>query len=176
MMDKITPLSAPPGHSLTGNPGQWPWERPPEFADPNEVIDTIIGRLENGNGKEDLTKMMLAGITVEELVDQISLKGFMNGAFSADVAELIKPAMAVYMIGLADDAGFSAKLFVRNPEEDEELSDDTFFNIMRERNPQMHSDMIEEMNRQKRMNVQRASRVPEEQPARQPSFLNALEN
>ena len=65
--DKITPLAAPPGHSLTGEPGRWPWERR-RFVDPNQAIDYIIERLETGGGKEDLAKMMLAGVTVEELV------------------------------------------------------------------------------------------------------------
>ena len=177
MIDKITPIAAPPGHSLTGVPGRWPWERPPEFANPDDVIDNIIDKFESGGGKEDLAKMMLAGITVEELVNQISFKGFMNGKFSPDVAELIKPAMAVYLMGLADDAGFEPNLFVNDPEMTRDQLDDlTFFKIMRQRNPQLHADMIEEMNREKRMNIERASAPAREEPETPPSFLNAPEN
>lgn len=169
-MDKITPLAAPPGHSLTGVPGKWPWERPPEFSNPDDVIDNIIEKFENGGGKDDLAKMMLAGVTVEELVNQISFKGFMNGKFSPDVAELIKPAMAIYLMGLADDAGFEPQLFVNDPEQSaDQISDEAFFNIMKQRNPQLHADMIEEMNRSKRMPSD-SPRTPQQQQP-EPSFM-----
>ena len=39
MLDKIKALSAPPGHSLTGQPGKWAWEQPPRFANTNDAID-----------------------------------------------------------------------------------------------------------------------------------------
>ena len=46
-LDKITPLAAPPGHSLTGTPNQWPWERPSQISNPNDAIDYIVEKLES---------------------------------------------------------------------------------------------------------------------------------
>lgn len=170
-MDKITPLAAPPGHSLTGEPGRWPWEQPPRYTDPNEVIDHVVNRLESSGDKDDLIKMMLAGVTVEELVSQISFKGFMAGAFTPDVAELIKPALAIYLVGAAEEAGVDAELFLNKPEDKEsDLTDRRLFEIMKQRNPILYADMIEEMNKTQRMGSRPQAT---EQPPVQPSFLNS---
>lgn len=172
MLDKITPLAAPPGHSLTGTPGRWPWERPPQLVNPDDAIDFIISKFETGGGEEDLAKMMLAGITVEEIVSQIAFKGFMAGTFTPDVAELIKPALAVYLVGLADDAGFEPVLFNKEPElQREQMEDATFFQIMRQRNPQLYRDMVEEINREQRMS-QTAPREQAEEQEPSESFLS----
>ena len=118
--------------------------------------------------------MMLAGVTVEELVSQVSFKGFMNGKFSPDVAELIKPAMAIYMMGVAEDAGFEAKLFVQDPEQSRnQIEDATFFSIMKERNPRLYTDMVEQINSQERMAVE-VPRQAEQEPANE-SFLTVGE-
>ena len=92
MMDKLSALAAPPGNSLTDAPGKWPWERPARFSNPDDAIDFATDSIASGPAREDMLKMMMAGITVEELVDQISFKGFIAGAFTPDVAELIKRA------------------------------------------------------------------------------------
>ena len=106
MMEKITALAVPPGNSLTDEPGKWPWEQPPRFTDPDDVIDYTIETISNGPAREDMLKMMLAGITVEELVNQITFKGFVAGAFSPDVAELIKPGLAIFLSDMALQEGF----------------------------------------------------------------------
>ena len=89
MQDMISALAVPPGNSLTDAPGKWPWEKPARFADPNDAIDFITDDIANGTTQNDMLRLMMAGITVEELVEQISFKGFMAGAISPDVAELI---------------------------------------------------------------------------------------
>ena len=148
--DKVTPLAAPPGHSLTNEPGRWPWDRPSQFANPNDAIDFIVAKLDEPQSKDGLLKVMLAGITVEELVSQIAFKGFVQGTFNPDVAELIKPALAIYLLGIADENDIDAKLFVTE-EEEEQVTDETFFNILQQRNPVMYRAMNEEINRRKRM-------------------------
>jgi hypothetical protein len=150
--DKITPLAAPPGHSLTDEPGRWPWERPPVYADPDDAIDYITQKLQDDNTREDLLKMMLAGITVEELVNQVSFKGFMGGYYNPDVAELIKPAIGVFLFSMALEEGFEPVMF-REPPEEGQVDDVGFFRIMKQRNPEMYLKMNEEINRQQRMQV-----------------------
>ena len=169
-LDEITPLAAPPGHSLTGTPGQWPWERPPQFSNPDDAIDYIVERLESGGGAEDMVKLMIAGVSVEELAAQISFKGFMAGTFNPDVAELIKPAMAVYLMGIAEENGVEPQLFMQDPEERRtKVEDETLFRIMRQRNPELYADMVEQINE----NVRMADRSKEPQPQEPvtPSFL-----
>jgi|TARA_B100000085_G_C18444097_1_gene472069 hypothetical protein len=171
-LDKVTPLAAPPGHSLTGTPGQWPWERPPLLSDPNDAVDYVIERLETGGGDEDMVKLMLAGVTIQELVSQISFKGFMAGTFNPDVAELIKPAMAVYLMGLAEENGVEPELFVVEPEKERENVDDqTLFRIMKQRNPSLYAGMIESMNEDLRMSREKKTAPPP--PPAEPSFLSS---
>ena len=171
-LDKLTPLAAPPGHSLTGTPGQWPWERPPLLSDPNDAVDYVIERLETGGGDEDMVKLMLAGVTIQELVSQISFKGFMTGTFNPDVAELIKPAMAVYLMGLAEENGVEPELFVVEPEsERENVDDQTLFRIMKQRNPSLYAGMIESMNEDLRMSREKKTAPPP--PPAEPSFLSS---
>lgn len=146
MLDKIKAMSAPPGHSLTGEPGKWAWEQPPRFSDPNDAIDFITDKLDEAVPQEDMLKMMTAGITIEEIVNQISFKGFMQGAFNPDVAELIKPALAMYLMKLSLDNGFSPRLFIQE-EPEPEVSDQRFFSIMKERNPELFNAMNEQINR-----------------------------
>lgn len=153
-LDKINALSGPPGHSLTDSPKKWSWEQPAMYSDPNEAIDHIVSGLENKSTQNDMIKMMFAGISVEELVTQISFKGFMEGAFTPDVAELIKPSIAIYLLGMAEDEGFVPKMYSKqsdNPEQDDEVTDDTMFSIMQERNPEMFAAMLEQENEEKRM-------------------------
>ena len=155
MFDKIKAMSAPPGHSLTGEPGKWAWEQPPRFSDPNDAIDFITDKLDERISQEDMLKMMTAGITIEEIVNQISFKGFMQGQFNPDVAELIKPALAMFLMKLSIDNGFTPRLFI-DEDPQPEVSDDRFFSIMKERNPELFNTMNEAINKGVRLEEQAA--------------------
>lgn len=155
MFDKIKAMSAPPGHSLTGEPGKWAWEQPPRFSDPNDAIDFITDKLDERIPQEDMLKMMTAGITIEEIVNQISFKGFMQGQFNPDVAELIKPALAMFLMKLSIDNGFTPRLFI-DEDPQPEVSDDRFFSIMKERNPELFNAMNEAINKGVRLEEQAA--------------------
>ena len=172
-IDKLTPLAAPPGHSLTGPRGKWPWERPPRFSNPDDAIDFVLDKLDNPKSEDSLVKLMLAGITVEEIVAQVAFKGFTEGTFNPDVAELIKPAIGVYLMGLADKNGLQPQLFVEE-ESEEEVDDITFYKILKQRNPKLFDAMNEEVNRSQRMQEQEALRgaSPAPTPEIPPSFLD----
>ena len=150
-LDKIQALSAPPGHSFTQEPGKWAWEQPPRFSDPDDAIDFIVDKLKEGEGENDMLKLMAAGITVEELVAQVSFKGFMQGAFTPDVAELIKPAIATYFMKLGVDNGFTPTLFLPKESDGGQVDDVNFFKILKERNPEVFRDMNERLNKAARM-------------------------
>tara|TARA_R100001230_G_C5653581_1_gene158510 strand:- start:116 stop:646 length:531 start_codon:yes stop_codon:yes gene_type:complete len=173
--DKITAMAAPAGHSLTNAPGQWAWDSPPQIADPNDAIDFVIDKLEDQQTHESMMKMLLAGITIEELVSQISFKGFMQGFFNPDVAELIKPAIAIYLYDQADKNGIEPQVYMdRNPE-GEELDDVSFFKILKDRNPKLYSGMLEQIKEDHRMEEQRAVSSVEKDAQLDNSFIRAGE-
>jgi len=106
----------PPGWSLTQPKGKWAWESPPQHTDVDETVDMIIDKLEDPKVSDRYVKLMIAGVSVEEIVDSIALAGFTEGQFNPDVAELVKAPLAIYLMKLADDYDIPFKLF-GNPEE-----------------------------------------------------------
>jgi hypothetical protein len=108
----------------------------------------------------------------------------MKGFYTPDVAELIKPSIAIYLYREALEEGFEPRLMV-DPDEEEgvmkgDVDDESFFTIMQERNPELFKAMNEMINYQERMEVdtiaesKRASRNQKETMvpnAAQESFL-----
>ena len=172
--DKITAIGAPPGNSLTDEPGRWPWEQPPVYSNPDDAVDYVVDQLDNEKSRDGVLKLLMAGITVEELVNQISFKGFMNGYYTPDVAELIKPAVGLYIYHLALEEGIEPEMF-NEKDEEEQVSDEAFFRIMKVRNPEMFEAMNEELNRQTRLQGYKESLRKEmderQQTVAQTSFL-----
>ena len=169
--DKITAMAAPPGHSLTDTPGKWAWEKPPQFANPDDALDFVLDKLEDPPARKDMLRMMVAGISIQELVSQIAFKGFMQGFYSPDVAELIKPSIGVYLYKEALEEGFEPRMMSDDKEEEGiregEVDDVSFFKIMKERNPELFEAMNEELNRQERMEIEgleQDERTPVEMP------------
>ena len=176
-LDKLTPLAAPPGTGLTDEPGRWAWERPPVYADPNDAIDYLEDKLSDEDTQESLMKMLLAGISVEELVNQVSFKGFMAGFYNPDVAELIKPAVGLLLYDMALENNINPTFFADEEEDPEELDDAGFFRILKQRNPTLFMQMNEEINRQKRMQDEEITTPKASDPVEQSeSFLDVEEN
>ena len=97
-------------------------------------------------------KLLVACISIEEVVNQIAFKGFMTGTYTPDVAELIKPAVAMYLVHEADKLGFEAKMFSEEPPE-EDIDDNSLFEIMKRRNPSLYMKMVEKQNEENRLQV-----------------------
>ena len=74
--------SAPPGIGMTQPKGQWQWEQPPLITDPNQAIDATIDQFEPA--KENLVKLMVAGVSVEEIVNTTVFNAFTEGKYSPD--------------------------------------------------------------------------------------------
>jgi hypothetical protein len=177
MMDKITALAVPPGNSLTDPPGKWKWEQPPQFPNPDDAIDHALEMMSNGPARDDMLKLMLAGITVEEIVEQLAFKGFMAGAVTPDVAELMKPALGIALVDMALQAGFEPQMFVDPQVSEGEVEDATFFNIAKDRNPELYKAMNEKINEDTRMAAEEKAsvRVVYPQAEAPASFLNVPE-
>ena len=137
---------APPGWSLTNSMKQWPWEQPPEFTDPDEVVDMILDRIEVPETKDRLLKLMLAGLSIEEVVSAVALGGFTEGKFNPDIAELIKAPIAIYLMKIADDHAIPFTLFADTEtyrEEQEGLPMITILRLMKNKNPELHDFLTE---------------------------------
>tara|TARA_A100000172_G_scaffold6189_3_gene3557 strand:- start:4127 stop:4708 length:582 start_codon:yes stop_codon:yes gene_type:complete len=129
----------PPGHSLTDAPDQWAWDKQPRMSDPDKVVDFVIDKIDNNaNTKEHFLRLMAGGTTVEEIVNTVALGGFTAGEFNPDVAEIIKPPLAVYFIGLAIENKVPVVAFNKEAIKEEKvmMSKRNTFDMMKERNPE----------------------------------------
>ena len=83
----INPFNAPiPGQGLTDEPGNYPWEHPPQFPEIEDAADFIYERLSNPKQLKRLLTMMRIGVPIEALVKVITFSGFLEGKFTVDVA------------------------------------------------------------------------------------------
>ena len=165
---EIDPFNHPtPGQSLTQEAGR-PFEGPAETNDPEQVIAKIIAFFENPEEKDILISTLISGMPVEAIVQTFALGGVAEGKFSADVAELIKPAVGVYLMKVAADNDIAPELVVPKPKES--VDESTFFEILKERNPQLYSTMLEAMNEQERMGT--VSLEQPQQNVEPQNFLN----
>ena len=111
LLDENNIFDAPvPGQSLTDTPKQWQWENPPEMTDPIEVYESIKESMNRPVARETIEKLLYVGVSVETIVNGLSLKGFSDGKFSPDVAELIKIPLAFQVTAIADRAGITPNI------------------------------------------------------------------
>ena len=147
-LDKLDPFNAPvPGFALTQPKGKFAWDKPSRFTNPDEAIGYVLDKLEQPKTEERFARLMLSGASVESIVNTISFAGFSEGNWTPDVAEIIKPAIAVYLIKIALDKGIPVKTFDReNPEElNNEMSDVEMMKVMQEGNPKTYQAIKEQM-------------------------------
>ena len=92
---EYSPFDTPiPGQSLTDEPGNYPWEHPPQFTDVQEVMDNLYDSLTTPKNAQQLIAMLDAGVPVEAIVRVITFAGFMEGKFNPDVGfTIIEPLM-----------------------------------------------------------------------------------
>ena len=165
--DPILAGSAPPGIGMTQDKGKWQWEQPPLISDPDQAVDSVIEQFELA--KENIIKLMVAGISIEEIVSTTVFNGFMEGKFNPDIAELIKPALSLYLMKLADDVDAPFKLYAED-QPTNEIDDEELFQVMQQRNPKMFNKMLENANKTIRMGKDRPQQQPQIQQAPQ-NFL-----
>ena len=89
------PFDTPvPGQSLTDEPGNYPWEHPPQYVTTDGAADHLWNRMSEPEFAEQIIAMLDAGVPVEAIARTILFGGFLNGKFSPDVAFIIaEPVM-----------------------------------------------------------------------------------
>tara|TARA_R100000951_G_scaffold34963_1_gene29643 strand:+ start:34 stop:639 length:606 start_codon:yes stop_codon:yes gene_type:complete len=119
---EVDPLGSPiPGQSLTDEPGRATIEQPPKDNDPEVVIADIKKFVSQPKVSEELIGQMASGFPVETLVNMFVKGGVAQGKFSVDVAEIIKPALAVMFMVMALDEGVSVIPFSDEPMQEEDV-------------------------------------------------------
>lgn len=143
------PLAAPiPGSSLTMDNSRWAWGNPPQLVDPEIVLDKAMDFLEQPKNKEEIIKLLLAGVSIESLVEGYMIQGFQEGKFSIDVGLLIKTPLALYIAEIAEEETIPYRLFESEDElEKGTMKEEDFFQLMKANNPAMFGFMRETINK-----------------------------
>ena len=116
-----------PGQSLTDEPGNYPWEHPPQTASVEEAADFVYESLMKKENMERMFTLLRMGIPIEALVKVITFAGFLEGKWTVDVAKLLEPIVAMMITGEASLANISAKVNLGD------AGDTDFFDEMAER-------------------------------------------
>lgn len=82
-----------PGESLTTEPKNMPYERPPEIADPIEALDKHIESLSREEAMEDALFFLEMGVPLTNLTEGILRSAVMEGIHSVDVSLIIAPVV-----------------------------------------------------------------------------------
>ena len=123
-----------PGQSLTDEPGNYPWEHPPQTASIEEAADAVYESIMDKENMARMFTLLRMGIPIEALVKVITFSGFLEGKWTVDVAKLLEPIVAMMIAGEAALAEIPAKVNMGDAE------DENFFRDMAERKLDMKQD------------------------------------
>lgn len=115
----VSLLDAPiPGQSLTDQPKNWPWENPPEMADPEEATQYYINKLADEEIMDDLTVLLGSDMPVAPFVKTLLTMGVMNGLHSIDVSIIIAPVIHAFIKAAMTSYGIEVRDDIGDPEEE----------------------------------------------------------
>jgi len=175
--------AAPPGISLTVENENWPWGNPAKSVDVDEVLETATSQLdEDEEFRGEMFKLLIAGVSIEHLVEAWVMNGFEQGEFNLDVGLIAKGPLAVYVAYLAEQEGIPYRMFENNdPTSENRMDDREYLELLKTNNPRMFSAMREELNailRQGGKDTGESMQMPPDNPPAAPApqgFLNVEE-
>lgn len=91
-----------PGMSLTKEPGNSPWEQPPLYNTPEEVLGFYFQKLEDEDTLDDILFALEQGFPLETLVDSMTSVGVMEGFHTVDVKTIVSPILHEHLRMLAE--------------------------------------------------------------------------
>lgn len=100
-----------PGESLTREPGNAPWEQPPQFAGVDEATQFYLSKFEDDDTLEDALWVLDQGCPLDLFVESMLLYGEMEGRHTFDTSFIIAPILHEYLLAMAEAAGVNVKEF-----------------------------------------------------------------
>ena len=89
-----------PGQSLTREPGNRPFEQPPDIVDPVEALSKHLDHVSEADAFRDLSFFIEEGVTVQNMVQGILRSAVMSGIHNIDISLIIAPALHEYIVGM----------------------------------------------------------------------------
>lgn len=137
--------SAIPGQSLTANPGQFPYEKPPLTSNPEEALEALIEGIQQPSASKTIGMLLDAGVTAETISGSLVIQGISEGAFDPDVAELIKPLLIGYILQEGENQGVT-DIDVINSVPQDAMTEQEGFDLMEKMSPDKYNALQQEEN------------------------------
>ena len=153
--------AAIPGQSLTANPGQFPYEKPPLVSNPRQALKALVNSISTEKASKEISSLLDAGITVETLASAFVVGGVSEGLFNPDVAEMIKPLLARYLIKQADENGIKANIVNKFPKPP--LGDGDTLDLLKQLRPKEYSNLMEKINNKQEIKEPQGFMVKDEE-------------
>jgi len=108
-LDKLVNLSSQgaviPGQSLTNSPeNPYPWETPPEFANPREALDDIVGSIMQPDAMKNIVSALAQGAAVADLGTAILYAKFNEGKITPDVMMMLAEPVMYTIMAIGEEA------------------------------------------------------------------------
>tara|TARA_A100000172_G_scaffold75086_1_gene57628 strand:+ start:717 stop:1445 length:729 start_codon:yes stop_codon:yes gene_type:complete len=108
-LDNLVNLSSKgaviPGQSLTNNPeNPYPWETPPEFANPREALDDVVGSIMQPEAMKNIVSALAQGAAVADLGTAILYAKFNEGKISPDAMMLLAEPVMYIIMAIGEEA------------------------------------------------------------------------
>ena len=108
-LDKLVNLSSKgtsiPGQSLTNNTEQpYPWETPPDFANPREALDDVVGSIMQPEAMKNIVSALAQGGAVADIGTAILYAKFNEGKISPDVMMLLAEPVMYTIMAIGEEA------------------------------------------------------------------------
>ena len=117
-------LAPIPGQSLTDEPQNFAWERPPEIVDPNDAIRFHMERLSEKPVAESVMFLMELGYPVDVLTRSMLTASVGEGIHSIDVSLIAAPVIEKELSYMARTAGIEYKETFGNDKTEDEVQED----------------------------------------------------
>ena len=111
-----------PGESLTREPKNPPYERPPELVDPEDALIYHIDKLTDERRMGGVVLLLENGLDIRTVTEGILRKGVYDGIHNIDVSLIIGPAVHEYIKTTADMIGVDYKEGFESGDQDKELA------------------------------------------------------
>ena len=98
-----------PGMSLTGEPGNYPWEQPPKYVKLADVVDFYTERLTSDEAVDGIADVLSRDATVTDLANTFMKASVMQGIHSVDVGLIAFPIIAEIIKTIGDISGVGYK-------------------------------------------------------------------
>jgi hypothetical protein len=113
-----------PGQSLTDEPNNFAWERPPEIVDPNEALIFHMDRLSEKEVAESVLFLMEYGYPTDVLTRSMLTASVAEGMHTIDVSLIISPVIEEELGYMATTAGIDFKETFTEDKTDDELQEE----------------------------------------------------